>query len=237
MKFSEVGNEQYRKLYEIWTEKTAEYLDDTTRPEYNAEIWYSLNRNEIALDMIGNRFQNLDVLATGAAFYAENDLASRLKCKSILRTDLIESPGIDQVVDACAMPFADSSFGAVICREVIEHVQNDSDLLSEAYRVLAHGGYLYISTPNCFNVLPDGVLHVRVYTPATFEEALVKHKFNIVVKRGNVPNIHHSLFPLCRYNRGYVLKEFQDLAAMTRGKELLYYLGSEMFVLCQKERE
>jgi SAM-dependent methyltransferase len=236
-KVTELTDEKYRKLYEIWTEKTAEYLDNIERPEYKAEAWYSFNRNEIALDMIGDKFQELNVLMTGGAFWVENELCKHLKFGSLLRTDLIESPGINQVVDASTLPYGDKTFGAVICREVIEHVKNDSELLSEANRVLRDNGYLFITTPNCFNVLPDGVLHVRAYTPLTLEKRLNEFGFKILVKRGNVPNIHHSLLPLCRFNMGYVLKEFQDLAEMTRGNELLYYLGSEMFVLCQKERD
>ena len=229
-------NEQYRKLYEIWTDKTAEYLDDTSRLEYDAELWYSLNRNEICLDMIGELFNYKDILATGAAFYCDNDLFSRIKYGSLIRTDLIESPGIDQVVDACNLPYENESFDVVVCREVIEHVINDSELLSEANRVLKPNGYLFMTTPNCFNVIPDGVLHIRAYTPKTLDESLNKHGFRIIKRGGNVPNIHHTLLPLCRFNRGYVLDEFKEIARLTNGNELLYYLGSEMFALCIKER-
>ncbi len=44
------------------------------------------------------------------------------------------------------LPFADGQFAAVTCMSVIEHGVNVDRFLEEAYRVLAIGGYLIIST-------------------------------------------------------------------------------------------
>ncbi len=47
-----------------------------------------------------------------------------------------------------AMPFAGESFDLVVAFEVIEHLEQWQDLISEANRVLAAGGTLLVSTPN-----------------------------------------------------------------------------------------
>ena len=53
-----------------------------------------------------------------------------------------------EVGSATEMPFADASFDLVVAFEVIEHLENWQQLLTEARRVLAPGGQLVVSTPN-----------------------------------------------------------------------------------------
>jgi SAM-dependent methyltransferase len=46
------------------------------------------------------------------------------------------------------LPFADSSFDAVLLNEVIEHVQSDRRTLEECLRVVRPGGHILIFAPN-----------------------------------------------------------------------------------------
>lgn len=50
------------------------------------------------------------------------------------------------VADIRALPFHDSSYGTVLCAEVIEHVREDGLLLRELRRVLRPGGRLVLTT-------------------------------------------------------------------------------------------
>jgi dolichol-phosphate mannosyltransferase len=61
----------------------------------------------------------------------------------------LRAPG-RQLVQASLMklPFADSRFDAVICSEVIEHIDRDAIDLSDMVRVLAPGGTLVLGTPD-----------------------------------------------------------------------------------------
>ncbi len=49
--------------------------------------------------------------------------------------------------DACAMPFADASFNAIACYEVVEHVSRPDALLEEVARVLVPGGVAEFTMP------------------------------------------------------------------------------------------
>ncbi|MFQ5516664.1 MAG: class I SAM-dependent methyltransferase [Acidimicrobiia bacterium] len=49
--------------------------------------------------------------------------------------------------DAARLPFADATFDAVICSEVLEHVADPERAVAEAARVTVHGGLFLFSTP------------------------------------------------------------------------------------------
>jgi ubiquinone/menaquinone biosynthesis C-methylase UbiE len=56
------------------------------------------------------------------------------------------------VADAAKLPFRDGSLGAVVCTEVLEHVDNPKAVLGEVSRVLSPSGEVYITTPNYANM-------------------------------------------------------------------------------------
>ena len=51
-----------------------------------------------------------------------------------------------------ALPFADESFDAVLCTQVLEHVPNPFELMSEVARVLRRGGHLVLTAPQAWHL-------------------------------------------------------------------------------------
>ncbi len=49
--------------------------------------------------------------------------------------------------DALALPFARDAFGLVLAADMLEHIENDRQVLREAFRVIAPGGALVVTVP------------------------------------------------------------------------------------------
>jgi ubiquinone/menaquinone biosynthesis C-methylase UbiE len=52
-----------------------------------------------------------------------------------------------QVANGMQLPFADNTFDAIVCSEVLEHVENYLAILQEIRRILKPGGQLSVSVP------------------------------------------------------------------------------------------
>jgi 2-polyprenyl-3-methyl-5-hydroxy-6-metoxy-1,4-benzoquinol methylase len=74
-----------------------------------------------------------------------------------------------QEIDGYAYPFEAASFAAVVCSEVIEHVQKPAEMLMEMWRVLAPGGVLVVTTPVRYTERPLDPMHVQEWFPREFE--------------------------------------------------------------------
>jgi SAM-dependent methyltransferase len=64
---------------------------------------------------------------------------------ALVSTDTLPYPGVDQVVDALAMPFGDGSVRALFLLNVLHHLPDAEAFFREAQRVLKPGGLLMIT--------------------------------------------------------------------------------------------
>ena len=67
--------------------------------------------------------------------------------KRLVNLDLARTSAVDAVGDARTLPFPDGAFSLVISQETVEHVPDPFRAVSEAARVLAPGGVLYLQAP------------------------------------------------------------------------------------------
>lgn len=80
-----------------------------------------------------------------------------------------KNEAIDVFYDGKVFPFEDNSFDSVISNEVLEHVFNPSEHLSEIYRVLKPGGNLLITVPFLWDE------HEQPYDYARYSSFGLKH--------------------------------------------------------------
>ena len=79
-------------------------------------------------------------------------------------------------------PFEDESFDSIVTFQVIEHVKQDDQFVSEIYRVLKKGGTALITTPNIKMTLSRNPWHEREYTAEQLEELCKKYFANVEMK-------------------------------------------------------
>lgn len=87
----------------------------------------------------------------------------------ILNIDKNLNPDYIVDVEKEKFPVADSSQDAALCFNLLEHISDEKNMLSEIRRILKEGGFLLGAVPFLFNVHPDP----RDYRRFT-EEALLK---------------------------------------------------------------
>jgi glycosyltransferase involved in cell wall biosynthesis/SAM-dependent methyltransferase len=103
--------------------------------------------------------------------------------------------------DAARLPLADASFDAVVCREVLEHVDEPGDVLDEIRRVLSFEGKLCVTVPSphterWFQWVDSRWLdmagHVHVFHRSEMCALLERHGFRVRSVRGR--NCFYSFF-------------------------------------------
>lgn len=83
--------------------------------------------------------------------------------------------------NAVLLPFSDSSFDVIILQDVIEHLSDIKNFLSEIKRVLKPKGIIYLSTPNklsIINILSDphwGLPLVTIFKRETTRNYILKY--------------------------------------------------------------
>ena len=104
------------------------------------------------------------------------------------------------------LPFEDASFDVVVIADVLEHVRFPEHLLAEANRVLAPGGSLFGSVPNCYRLKsrlrfllgrpPESdPTPLRMFSPADLTEALVTFdRVEIKLISGRFVRVSRRLF-------------------------------------------
>lgn len=142
----------------------------------------------------------------------------------VLRAKEVKQGSILVNGDLHSIAFKDSSFDIILVNHVLEHMNNDDDVLREIYRILKSGGRMILGVPNegCLTaqirnkILQRSILretdHVNFYKANQLKEKLISHGFEIIkVKR-------EGLFcPIVQFN--------ELLASNKYGFIILNFLG------------
>ena len=143
------------------------------------------------------------------------------------------------------LPFADNSFDAVFCRNVIDHTQSPTKVVSEAARVLKNSGLLllacYVYTPPIVLMkflseklgIQKNVGHPFTFTPPSFRN-LVLGKFaieeEVLVHEGMGPHDYGKVDEPAAY-----WSRFYDLALFLNFKVLRQkWFVREILLVCKK---
>ncbi|MBI1221599.1 MAG: methyltransferase domain-containing protein [Bacteroidetes bacterium] len=109
---------------------------------------------------------------------------SLFTCKEYIGLD-IENPGhshenedVDVFYDGKVFPFENASFNNALCNQVLEHVFNPDEFLSEINRVLQPGGKLLLTVPFAWDEHEQPYDYAR-YSSFGLKHLMEKHGFSI----------------------------------------------------------
>jgi len=139
--------------------------------------------------------------------------------------------------------YADNFFDIIILFELIEHIQNPSNLLKECHRILKPGGILLLNTPNAasftarfmkgrwegFDLYKMGG-HISFFTPATLKLLARRCDFKII--KTETRNIRFYEKGQCSYSLYKTAKILGQLLAypiklIHQGHDLLCFLSKD----------
>lgn len=133
--------------------------------------------------------------------------------------------------DLCALSFEDASFEVVLTYDVLEHIPNYKEALSEICRILKPGGNLMISVP--FNQSSaDNIVRARLNADGTVEHLLEPEYHGNPIKNDGC---------LCFYHFGWELLDdlrfagFDDAGLMFYWSKKYGYLGGEQIMIFAKK--
>ena len=226
--------EAYKEKCRVLAKSATAHVEQMEKNS-DAYVWFHNNRNDISLQLLGDLCKDKRIIAVGSGTWRDKGLLDVIDAREIIATDIVGHPEVDVVeADACALPYPSEYFDVLINRQLIEHVPDDRVLLAESRRVLVDGGYMLISTPNAYSTPINDAVHLRAYSPQYFIALLEASGFKVIKKAGNMP---HLYLTLARLNGGADPKGFIDfwkVGDMTKNYEDLYYISTQLFVLCKK---
>lgn len=144
-----------KTLVEIHEEVPADHYDEGIRRNLFQKFWHARRFSEIGKVIEEVKGPVLDVGCHSGTF--TEFILKHIKSKEIYGVDISHSAidrikkrisyGHFQVGDGAQLPFKNNFFEAVFCLEVLEHVDNPLQVLSEIKRVLKKDGYGVLLVP------------------------------------------------------------------------------------------
>ena len=104
------------------------------------------------------------------------------------------------------IPILDFQFDAIVCFETVEHIRDHEELLREAKRLLAPGGFFVVSTPNkpeYRKVEPSNQYHINELDLAQFSKLLSKH-FRHLQLLGQRVYANSCMWPLAQHGSRWI---------------------------------
>ncbi len=146
--------------------------------------------------------------------------------------------GINNVLNLNIEKPKKNYYDVVLCLDVIEHIENDTDFLNKVYDLLRIGGKLVLTVP-AYNFLWSGEdyisNHIRRYTKGEIKNKIIQAGYKIVkISYFNIflfiPLVCVLLFKRIFYPKTMYESDLQDINKLTN-QILTYIFSSERWLL------
>ena len=112
----------------------------------------------------------------GNVIGVENSLLALTYCQNRGQKNLVRN-------DGHKLPFKNNTFDIVVCLDVLEHLEDDSQFLSQIYEALNGGGHIFVmvpALPKLWSSRDVYLGHHRRYTKVQLKRIIKKTNFNII---------------------------------------------------------
>ncbi len=93
--------------------------------------------------------------------------------------DKVFLEGVNIICDIEELPFKNNVFDKILCKHVLEHINNLIDIMTEIHRVLKEEGIVRIEVPHCSCILAySDPTHKTFFSYTTMEYFETMRKFN-----------------------------------------------------------
>lgn len=178
--------------------------------DFEKNYWWFLGRRKIIYDYmlkyidLGIKINCLDIgCGTGAILLKLKNIATQRVGLDISQNRLLKcgEKGVTQLIraDAALLPIKKISFNLVTALDVIEHIENDVEILKEFKNIIKSGGILILTVPAyqfLFSPYADAQ-HKRRYTKTTLLKCVEEAGFKIET----IHYFNSLLFPLMLIER------------------------------------
>ena len=153
-----------------------------------ADIWQRLRTAAVEYLNIQDGMKIVDV-GSGGGWFSGMMRSRNITVISVdlsfknLSNVLKQYNGDGFMANASALPLADESVDAVIASEVIEHLNEPEEAITEFLRIVKPGGRVVVTTPYKENIKQHLCIHCNRFTPAnahlhSFDEERLIHCFS-----------------------------------------------------------
>ncbi len=145
--------------------------------------YFELNSElTIFLDSIATELKGLSCLDYGCGERPFQEFFDKY-CFSVLACDINQnsSESVDFLLERSgALPFAGNKFDTIFLFDVLEHVENDDELIAELNRVLKISGHLVLSVPFMYR-FHEAPYDFRRYTTSGIRSLLEHNGFEVKI--------------------------------------------------------
>ncbi len=131
-----------------------------------------------------------------------------------------ELPGVPLVqFDLRNCPLPTEQLDAVVCLNVLEHIDQDEKALGEIHRLLKTGGIAHIevpASPSCFDIYDEFLMHHRRYTMNELKAKARRAGFLLLDETHLGSLVYPAFYFVKRRNRRYLALPSEEKAALIR---------------------
>jgi SAM-dependent methyltransferase len=186
----------------------------------NGEHPIDLASRKLALRSVEGKFHGnqgivLDVGCSSGFFL--RDLRAAYPAQAAIGADYIVGP-LQRLVqklpgtpllqfDLRCCPLPSGSIDAVVCLNVLEHIDDDRKALTEIYRILKPDGIAHIEVPagpSCYDIYDEHLMHHRRYTMSELREKALTAGFQIQSRTHLGAFVFPAFYAIKRRNRRWL---------------------------------